>query len=108
MNDLSPIQQAVAILADIDVRSRSTGFGSAMMNARLNGVSLGHARFRSVVEEEDRVKFYGHRFFLFDSMVTETTPLQSGHGVVYGVRMTTSCGTIDIECPPGLRYRRPR
>jgi len=105
MQDHMPLHQALHVLTDIDVRSRRAGRGSAMMEVKVDGVSMGRARFRSVVEEDDRVKFYGHSFFLLDHMVSEASAMESGQGVAYGVRMVTTCGIVEIECPPGLRHR---
>jgi hypothetical protein len=106
MQNVSPLHQAAAILHDIDQRSRRAGRGSAMMRASLDGAPIGRSRVRSVVEEDDRLVFYGLRFFLLDGMVSETTPLRSRGGVAYGVRMTTDSGTVEIQCPPGLRHRQ--
>ncbi len=77
--------------------------GRAVLRVRLEGRVIGHMRMRTVVNEGDRMKFYGLSFALDVDDIVSARRIVSRNGVLAGVEIRTTRTTVLFDAPPGLR-----
>lgn len=78
-----------------------------ILRLKVDGRDQGRLRYRSVVEEDDRIKLYGARTFLLESIIASVTEMKSDAGRPFGARVATTDGQIiEITTAPGMRIRR--
>lgn len=78
-----------------------------ILRLKVAGRDQGRLRYRSVVEEDDRIKLYGARTFLLESMIASVSEMKSDAGRPFGARVATTDGQIiEITTAPGMRIGR--
>lgn len=109
--DVNAVHRALGLLHVIAERSATTTRDKAsrtVFKATLGGRPIGETRYRAIVQEMDRVKFYSLMLIVPEDMTTHAEPITSGSGVHYGVRIHTTGGTLELTTAPGLKPRRKR
>lgn len=109
--DVNAIHVGIALLDQIANRAAVTNrrrAGETVFAVTMDGRPAGRLRYRSIVEEETRLKLYGVGLILPDDLVACVEPMTSASGVLFGVLFRTHRTTIELRTAPGMRPGRSR
>lgn len=108
--DLNAVHKAYALLDQIARRASHVArrrSNRIRFRATLGGRDVGTTSMGAIVQEENRVKFYGLGLIVPEDMVSQAEPMTSRCGTHYGVRIHTPDGALDLTTAPGTKGRRP-
>lgn len=109
---ISPLRPVPAEAEPFDVLTQAlqdltSGRRTKQSQTVLRIEHVGHGtvttRMRSVVEEDDRIKFYACRFFLMHDHVLGARVVRSISGRTVRVEVDTIHGAMAFDAPPGMR-----